>query len=506
MESISYKTYLLGRQPAATPAVDDILPILQGGSDVKKIKWLDLLIAAANYCEDTGVVNALAAECSTNFTTYERLTYLIKVANNNTGACTLSLNNMAPKPIKKKGVKALDEGDLIAGQIIMVADGGDSYQMISPTASTKDWHYAVTTGTNNAYALALTPALDAYIPGMPIMFKASFTNTGAATMVIGGLDAVALKKNVSDVLQPGDIVINKIYICFFDGTNIQILNPSAQNNNDCVNDFRLTLTPGVPVTTSDVVGATAIYCTPMTGDQMSLYKESGDLETLTSEEFSLALGTLTDGLLYDVFCYNDSGALALEFLAWASASARATGIVYYHGMRVKSGDITRRYLGVFCASSTTTTEDSEAKRYLENYDNQVNRKLSGTFSSDRSTASATYSQLNAEIQIKWVQGVAENPIHIYTIGTCRINTSGSVVATAVGIDSISVATAGLESAMETSANYSGPIGINNSVILTNGQHYATLLGSMSAGTATWPSTTNANAAAAKVYLNAIKKG
>ncbi|MEN6624136.1 MAG: phage tail protein, partial [Smithella sp.] len=225
MESISFKTYLLGRQLAAAPAVDDILPILQGGIDVKKIKWSDFLIAAANYCEDTGVVNALVAVCSTNFTTYERLPYLVKVANNNTGACTLSLNNMAPKPIKKKGLKDLDEGDLIAGQIIMVVDGGENYQMISPTASTKDWHYAVTTGNNNAYALALTPALDAYKPGMPIIFKANFTNTDAVTMDINGIGAVAIKVDGSD-LEYGHIRKDGIYTVIYNGSVLILVNPS----------------------------------------------------------------------------------------------------------------------------------------------------------------------------------------------------------------------------------------------------------------------------------------
>ena len=90
--------------------------------------------------------------------------------------------------------------------------------------------YAVTTGSSDAYVLTLTPALDAYTPGMPIIFKANFTNTGAATMNISGLGALALKKNISDALEANDILIDKIYVGFYDGTNIQIINPSAAAN------------------------------------------------------------------------------------------------------------------------------------------------------------------------------------------------------------------------------------------------------------------------------------
>lgn len=90
--------------------------------------------------------------------------------------------------------------------------------------------YAETTGSDNAYMLTLSPALDAYIAGMPIYFKASFTNTGAATININSLGAVALKKHVSDVLEAGDILIGKIYVCVYDGTNLQIINPSKTSD------------------------------------------------------------------------------------------------------------------------------------------------------------------------------------------------------------------------------------------------------------------------------------
>jgi hypothetical protein len=112
------------------------------------------------------------------------------------------------------------------------------------------------------------------------------------------------------------------------------------------NQFRLTLTSGVAVTTGDVVNASTIYCTPYNGDVISLFNGSNWVP-YTSNEFSLALGTLTNKKLYDVFCYANSGVPTLEFLVWTNDTTRATALTLQNGVLVKSGDATRRYLGTF---------------------------------------------------------------------------------------------------------------------------------------------------------------
>lgn len=117
-------------------------------------------------------------------------------------------------------------------------------------------------------------------------------------------------------------------------------------SNSIVNNFRLTLTTGVAVTTSDVVNAQTIYCTPFNGNKISLYNGTS-WDTLTSSEFSLSLGTLTNKKPYDVFCYANSGVPTLEFLVWTSDTARATALTLQDGVLVKSGALTRKYLGTF---------------------------------------------------------------------------------------------------------------------------------------------------------------
>lgn len=142
---------------------------------------------------------------------------------------------------------------------------------------------------------------------------------------------------------------------------------------------RLTLTSGIPVTTSDVTAATTIYYTPYNGDKISL-SDGTNWATYTFTERSLLLSGLTANRNYDVFLYNNNGTLTLESLVWNSLSdsnTRTTGIVLTSGgVYTKSGDATRRYLGTFRTTGTTgQTEDSMAKRFVWNANNAVDRAI-----------------------------------------------------------------------------------------------------------------------------------
>jgi len=111
------------------------------------------------------------------------------------------------------------------------------------------------------------------------------------------------------------------------------------------NDFRLTLTSGLAVTTTDVVNASTIYLTPYKGNVISLY-DGTKWVSYESNEISLALGTLATGN-YDVFCYANAGVPTLEFLAWTNATTQAVPITKLNGVNVKSTDTTRRWVGSF---------------------------------------------------------------------------------------------------------------------------------------------------------------
>lgn len=139
---------------------------------------------------------------------------------------------------------------------------------------------------------------------------------------------------------------------------------------------RLTLESGVPISTSDQLAKTTLYFTPYRGNQISLYDgvSAWALNTLTERSSSLA--GLTADKNFDVFIYDSAGVLTLDLTQWTNDSTRATALVLQDGVYVKSGATTRRYIGTIRTTGTTgQCEDSDVKRYVWNYINQVTRRM-----------------------------------------------------------------------------------------------------------------------------------
>lgn len=87
---------------------------------------------------------------------------------------------------------------------------------------------AITTaGSANAYTLTTGLSLAAYVSGQSFLIKASFTNSGAATLNVDGLGAKSLVKGASTALASGDITSGAIYRVAYNGTNFCVLNAGA---------------------------------------------------------------------------------------------------------------------------------------------------------------------------------------------------------------------------------------------------------------------------------------
>lgn len=173
---------------------------------------------------------------------------------------------------------------------------------------------------------------------------------------------------------------------------------------------RLTLESGVPVSTTDQTAKTTIYYTPFVHNTILLW-DGADWVPTTFTETSLALGTLTSALPYDVFGYLSSGALVLESLAWTNGTTRATAVTLQDGRYCKSGDKTRLLLGTFYTTSTTATADSELTRYVGNVYNRVSKRLISSITSTYSHTytTATWREWNAGTGVtrpQWVSAVA----------------------------------------------------------------------------------------------------
>lgn len=75
--------------------------------------------------------------------------------------------------------------------------------------------YQLDTGAADAYVIARSPAIGAYVNGMGIRFKAVHTNTGAST-INAGPGAVPLRRSDGAAVVAGDIVNGTIYDAVYD--------------------------------------------------------------------------------------------------------------------------------------------------------------------------------------------------------------------------------------------------------------------------------------------------
>lgn len=195
----------------------------------------------------------------------------------------------------------------------------------------------------------------------------------------------------------------------------------ATGNQLAICDGRLTLTTAVPVTTADVTGATSVYFAPLTGNRIALF-DGNKWKVYPFTQITLALGTLTSGLPYDIFIYDNAGTLTLELTAWTNGTTRATALVRQDGVLSKTGALTRRYLGALYTTSTTQTEDSMAKRLLDNYYNRRWRPMRVNEATNTWTYSTdTYQQANASTanQLEMMIGVLEDMIDVRLVAMGR---------------------------------------------------------------------------------------
>jgi len=92
--------------------------------------------------------------------------------------------------------------------------------------------------------------------------------------------------------------------------------------------------------------------------------DSATQVTLSVNSTASATNTITfkvpSGTMLDVFGFDNSGALKLEYAKWTNTTTRATSLTRQNGVWVKTGATTRRYLGSVYAVNDGTSDFSPA--------------------------------------------------------------------------------------------------------------------------------------------------
>jgi len=83
--------------------------------------------------------------------------------------------------------------------------------------------YAADTGAANAYAVAVSSVITAYVDGLQVILKASHANTGASTVNVNGLGAIAIVHQDGTALQVNDIYVNQFVVAIYNATTNQFV-------------------------------------------------------------------------------------------------------------------------------------------------------------------------------------------------------------------------------------------------------------------------------------------
>jgi hypothetical protein len=200
---------------------------------------------------------------------------------------------------------------------------------------------------------------------------------------------------------------------------------------------RLTTESGVPISTSDRTAQGTIYFTPYLGNQIALY-DGADWQLETFAELSLALSGLTSGKNYDVFVdYNGGTPQLVLGTAWTDDTTRAVALALQNGVYVLTGATDHRYVGTIRTTGTTTTEDSKAKRFVWNIQNQVRRPMAvfeATASWNYTTATWRQANAAAANQLDFVTGIAGVEVEA-NLTVSSIQSGVNARSVGIGLDS-----------------------------------------------------------------------
>lgn len=374
-----------------------------------------------------------------------------------------------------------------------IADSGDPHEAAGYAAAAQA---AQDTADSALAALASHAAAADPHPGYAL--ESALGALAALNSVTASLISDA-SANGRSLITAADYAAMRTLLGLVLGTNVQAYHANlaalSATAVAAINDLRLTGVSATPVMQADNAALSTIYATPYTGNRIALYNgTSWDL--LTTAEVSLALSGRTAGTPFDIFAYNASGTVTLEFLDWANATTRATGITRQDGVWCKTGALTRRYLGTCTPNGASTfpwitdgdvnsgAGNTAVKLALWNANNRVRvsarlRDSGSSHSYSTTTTRAWNGSTNARFEI--TAGLQEESFEA-TLQFISNNTTTAGRVSGFGIDSTTVFS-GVPGYTAFNDTLPGVGLVKYQCVI--GAHYVSWLQRPYAGTVTW---------------------
>lgn len=264
---------------------------------------------------------------------------------------------------------------------------------------------------------------------------------------------------------------------------------------DLVNDCRLSLSSTLPVSVSDVTAATSVYLHPYVGNRIALWNSNASAwEDLFIDSAQSVAVPSTTNTPFDIFAYSSGGKVLLETTNWTNDTTRATGLTTQNGVLVKSGDVTRRYLGTGRTTGVSgQCEDSATKRFLWNYYHQRPRRMAKVESTANWAYSTnSYRPLNNSTanRVEFVLGFPEVAVHAEVRATNSNDTNGtSARYVGIGVDSTTASTFDVATRAQNGSGSNGDYLTSTAALTTYpvvGYHFLQALEfGAASGTTTW---------------------
>lgn len=243
---------------------------------------------------------------------------------------------------------------------------------------------------------------------------------------------------------------------------------------------RLTLSSTLPVTTTDVTAATTLYLLPFKGNKVALYNITDAIweeHDIPAVGVNIAIPATTD-TNYDVYLYDNAGTLTLELVAWSSATARATALTTQDGAEVKTGTLSKLYVGTIRTTTVSgQCEDSITKRYVWNNYNRKLRALRAYETTDSwAYATTTLRGINngTAARVQFVIGLSEEPVRARVNLHASGSTANVTPYAGIGLDSTSASShtsLTATSILSTNASARQPLVANYEDYIAIGYHY-----------------------------------
>ncbi len=200
----------------------------------------EVQVSAYNYAPDIGTLNNLVVTLTPAVTAYKGGLFVItSPAFTNTAAPSLNVNGVGNVAITRPDGTIPPAGDIISNSMqvfyydnftsrwIIMNPANLTYGSITPAQiQFESFTSASSSGSANAYVVALTPAISAYASFLSIAFSPNFTNTAAATLNVNGKGARTILRCDGSAILPGDITAGSVAYVILIGSTFFLLNPN----------------------------------------------------------------------------------------------------------------------------------------------------------------------------------------------------------------------------------------------------------------------------------------